>query len=188
MATAVSRNIGEVLDGLDKCRQQLVTVVRPAVSDRIPIGEVLLALQSFTEIVRYLNTRRSRGAILELVDEASVQDALYLMLRPWIHDLTPESPTDRVANSYSIKDFVSHSNKLVLEAKFIRDKSHGKTVVTEINDDIETYRYHASCEDLVFFIYDPNSHIQDSAAVSRHLQSNRSYDGKLLSCHGVIKP
>ena len=145
MATAVSRNIGEVLDGLDKCRQQLITVVRPAVSDRIPIGEVLLALQSFTEIVRYLNTRRSRGAILELVDEASVQDALYLMLRPWIHDLTPESPTDRVANSYSIKDFVSHSNKFVLEAKFIRDKSHGKTVVTEINDDIETYRYHASC-------------------------------------------
>ena len=26
----------------------------------------------------------------------------------------------------------------------------------EINDDIETYRYHPNCDDLVFFIYDPD--------------------------------
>jgi hypothetical protein len=157
-------------------------------ADKIPVNRVLSALHSFTEIVRYLNTRRSRGAILELADEAAVQDALYLMLRPWIDDLTPESPTDRVANTYSIKDFASYSNKFVLEAKFVRDKSHGKSVVTEINDDIETYRYHVGCDDLIFFIYDPNSFIQDSASVTRHLQSNRTYDGKILRCHAVIKP
>jgi hypothetical protein len=29
-----------------------------------------------------------------------------LMLRPWVHDLTPENPTDTIANTYSIKDFV----------------------------------------------------------------------------------
>jgi hypothetical protein len=53
-----------------------------------------------------------------------------------------------------------------------------KSIVGEINDDIETYRYHRSCDDLIFFVYDPNSFIPDSAALDRHLRSNRTYDAK----------
>ena len=100
----------------------------------------MAALNSFTDIVRYLNTRRSTGAILELANEAAVQDALYLMLRPWILDLVPENPTDRIANRYSIKDFLSRSARLVIETKYVRDKEHGKALAKEINDDIENYR------------------------------------------------
>jgi hypothetical protein len=148
----------------------------------------MAALVSFTDIVRYLNTRRSSGGFLDLTSESEVQDALYLMLRPWILDLVPENPTDRVANRYSIKDFVSRSGRFVIEAKFVRNEDHGKALVKEINDDIETYRYHASCDDLIFFVYDPNSFIPDSAAVERHLKTSRTYDGKVLRCHGVIKP
>jgi hypothetical protein len=152
------------------------------------IAAVLDALQSFTDIVRYLNTRRSSGAILNLTSEAEVQDALYLMLRPWVLDLVPESPTDKVANRFSIKDFVSRAGRFVIEAKFVRSPDHGKSIVKEINDDIETYRYHQSCDDLVFFVYDPDGHIPDAAAVERHLKTSRAYDNKLLRCHGVIKP
>ena len=162
--------------------------IKDSITHGIGVNSVIAALQSFSEIVRYLNTRRSQGAILVLEDEAAVQDALYLMLRPWVHDLTPENPTDKVANTYSIKDFVSRSNKFVLEAKYVRDKAHGKSIVGEINDDIETYRYHPSCDDLIFFVYDPNSFIPDSAALDRHLKSSRTYDTKVLRCHGVIKP
>ena len=183
----MSRSVDDILAGLDKCRAQgtFPAATRP---DGTKVAAVLSALNSFTEIVRYLNTRRSRGAILVLDDEAAVQDVLYLMLRPWVHDLVPENPTDKVANTYAIKDFVSHANRFVLEAKYIRDERHGKAIVTEINNDIETYRYHPSCDDLLFFIFDPNSHIPDSAAVTRHLQSSRTYDNKVLRCHGVIKP
>jgi hypothetical protein len=152
------------------------------------IESVISALHSFTDIVRYLNTRRSSGAILDLTSESSVQDALYLMLRPWILDLTPENPTDKVANRYTIKDFVSHSARIVIEAKFVRSTDHGKSLAKEINDDIETYRYHASCDDLVFFIFDPEGHIPDAAALERHLRTSRSYDGRTLRCYGVIKP
>jgi hypothetical protein len=183
----MTRDIGTVLDGLDKCRQYAGGVVQ-RVNTTISASAVLSALQSFSDIVRYLNTRRSQGAILTLNDEAAVQDALYLMLRPWVHDLTPENPTDKVANTFAIKDFVSRSGRFVLEAKFVRDKAHGKSIVGEINDDIETYRYHHSCDDLIFFIFDPNSNIPDSAALSRHLQTSRIYDSKVLRCHGVIKP
>ena len=121
-------------------------------------------------------------------DEPAVQDALYLMLRPWILDLTPENPTDKVANRYAIKDFLSHSNRFVIEAKYVRTPEHGKSISKELNDDIETYRYHASCDDLVFFIYDPDGNIPDAAALERHLETSRKYDQKVLRCHAVIKP
>ena len=181
-------SLSRILAGLDEIRPSAKKRVSAQTTPRIDVEAVLAALRSFTDIVRYLNTRRSSGAILELTDEAAVQDALYLMLRPWILDLVPENPTDKIANRYAIKDFLSRSNRFVIEAKFIRSKDHGKSVVQELNDDIETYRYHTSCDDLIFFIYDPDGNIPDAAAVERHLKTSRSYDGKVLRCHAIIKP
>ncbi|HUA85427.1 MAG TPA: hypothetical protein VMB85_16300 [Bryobacteraceae bacterium] len=178
-----------VLDGLDKLREGNASALRSRqVDPAITVEGVLSALNSFTEIVRYLNTRRSSGAVLDLKDEAAVQDALYIMLRPWVLDLVPESPTDRVANRYAIKDLTSRSGRFVVEAKFVRDKDHGKSLAKEINDDIETYRYHAACDDLIFFVYDPESNIPDAVALDRHIRTSRTYDGRTLRCHGVIKP
>lgn len=183
------RSLGDLLAGVDQLRLLERSRIGTTSSDAVVnTSSVLAALNAFTEIVRYLNTRRSSGAILELSNEAAVQDALYLMLRPWILDLVPENPTDKVANRFVIKDFVSKSARLVIEAKFVRDREHGKRLAVELNDDIETYRYHPSCDDLIFFIYDPDNNIPDAAAVERHLATSRSYDGKALRCHGVIKP
>lgn len=183
----MNRDIGSLLEGVDKFKdvypksEQLSTA-------KVHVAKVLEALHSFTECVRYLNTRRTGGALLSLDSEAAVQDALYLMLRPWITDLVPENPTDKIANRYSIKDFLSRSSRIVIEAKYVRNADHGKSIVKELNDDIETYRYHQYCDDLIFFIYDPDALIPDSAALSRHITSNRRYDQKVLRCHGVIKP
>ena len=156
--------------------------------DEVSVAKVLAALGKFTEIVRYLNTRRSTGAVLDLSDEAAVQDIVYLMLRPWIGDISYENPTDKVANRFAIKDFVSKAGRFVIEAKYVRNQDHGKSLVKEINDDIEMYRYHPHCDDLVFFIYDPEGNIPDVAALERHLNTSRSYDGKALRCHGIVKP
>lgn len=108
------------------------------------------------------------------------------MLRPWVLDLVAESPTDKIANRFSIKDFVSHSGRFVIEAKFVRNADHGKSLARELNDDIETYRYHAYCDDLIFFIYDPDGNIPDSAALERHVRTSRTYDGKTLRAHPEI--
>lgn len=188
MSGVSGRPLRDVLGGLENLHAYSAS---PCVGSDVAapnIESVLEALRSFTEIVRYLNTRRSSGAVLDLINEAAVQDALYMMLRPWILDLVPENPTDKVANRYTIKDFVSHSGKFVIEAKYVRSADHGKSLAKEINDDIETYRYHPSCDDLVFFIYDPDGYIPDAGALERHLRTSRSYDERLLRCHGVIKP
>lgn len=176
----------QILDGVDHLRQEHSSI--HVETSEVAVPNVMAALNSFTDCVRYLNTRRSGGALLNLDSEAAVQDALYLMLRPWITDLVPENPTDKVGNRYSIKDFVSASSRIVIEAKFVRSADHGKSLVKEINDDIETYRYHRHCDDLIFFVYDPDGQIPDAAALERHLSSRRVYDDKLLRCHGVIKP
>src|SRR5438105_790148 len=110
------------------------------------------------------------------------------MLRPWVLDLVPESPTERVASRYSIRDFVSRSARVVIEAKYIREAAHGKSISKELHDDIETYRHHPSCRDLVFFIFDPDVHIPDRGALLRQIEVDRIYDGVPLRCHLIVKP
>src|SRR3974390_1234481 len=115
------------------------------------VGPALLALREFDACVRYLNTRRSSGAVINIQSEADVQDVLYLLLRPWIVDLLYESPGDKSGNRYAIKDFSSASGRFVVDAKFIRDKEHGRLISKELHDDIEMYRMHPRCDHLIFF-------------------------------------
>lgn len=180
--------LSSLLDGFDKIRGVPAFKGDNLASREISVNSVMEALHAFTDVNRYLLTRRRTGGILELSNEAAVQDLLYLMLRPWVIDLVPETPTDKIANRYSIKDFASHSGRFVIEAKYIRTVEHGKSIAKEINDDIETYRYHPKCDDLIFFIYDPEGFIPDAAALERHVRTARVYDGRTLRCHGIIKP
>ncbi len=110
------------------------------------------------------------------------------MLRPSVHDLVPESPTDRVASRYTIKDFRSAGARTIIEAKFVRDHDHGRLISREIHDDIETYRTDPLCEYLIFFIYDPDIHIPDRAALQRQIEVERFYDQKQVNCYVIVKP
>lgn len=157
--------------------------VAPVSSDAI-----ISALHEFQECVRYLNTRRSTGAILNLDSESQVQDAVYLMLRPWIPDLISENPMGKVANRYSIKDFISASAKTVIEIKYVRDSAHGKHISKEMHDDIEVYRHHSKCRTIVFFVYDPDSLIPDQQTLKVQIETDRSYNGKPLKCVLIVKP
>lgn len=152
------------------------------------VTDLCEALEEFGECVRYLNTRRSKGAVLALDSEAAVQDAVYLIARPWIRDLVSESPSDKIGNRFSIADFTSRSLKLVLEAKFVRDKAHGKALSKELHDDIEVYRHIPHCETILFFVYDPDSNIPDQRELRRVIEQARVYEGRPLACKLIIKP
>jgi hypothetical protein len=150
--------------------------------------DVVAALEEFNECVRYLNTRRSSGAILRLDSEAAVQDAIYLVLRPWIQDLIAETPTEKIASRFTVRDFKSKELRLVVEAKFIRDKQHGKIITKELHDDIEVYRHDPVCDTIIFFIYDPDSNIPDERELRRTIEQSRIYDGRPLTCVLIVKP
>lgn len=159
----------------------------PAPPEAVRPLNIVAALNEFMESVRYLNTRR-RETTIALASEAAVQDALFLMLRPWIPDLVPEGPSEKVASRYTIKDFVSVGARCILEAKFVRDRDHGKNISKEMHDDIETYRHDPRCDHLVFFVYDPDVLIPDRAALKRQIETARAYDGRALHCYLVLMP
>lgn len=154
------------------------------------VASVLLAMREFDACIRYLNTRRSAGAVINIESEADVQDVLYLILRPWVIDLAYESPGDKSANRFVIKDFSSASGRFVIDAKYIRDKDHGRNISKELHDDIEMYRNHPRCDDLIFFVHDPNFFIPDQRALTTQIQVTRFYGAhgeQRLNCHLVIK-
>ncbi len=164
------------------------SIARASSAVGLSVSQVVSALEQFQECVRYLNTRRSKGAVIDINGEDDVQDVVFLMLRPWVVDLVPENPTDRVASRYAIKDFLSRDLGMVVEAKYVRDKKHGKSISTELHDDIETYRTHPSCNSLAFFIYDRDALIPDVAALKRQIEGVRTYGQNQLVVYCVIKP
>lgn len=172
----------EILAGLGKLRSELAAKKGVGIS----YLDIINALDQFSECLRYLNTRRSTGTKIDIDSEASLQDLIYLMLRPWIYDIIPETPNEKTGNRYSIKDFFVKSAKAVIEVKFIRDNNHGKGISRELHDDIESYRHNPDCEHLIFFIYDPDSNIPDVAALRRVIEEERLYSGRALYCHLIV--
>jgi hypothetical protein len=185
--TEVARRAAEVAKAIVRDLPRL-PAERVEWSTGTDVVKVVSALQQFGECVRYLNNRRSKGTVINIKSEADVQDAVYLMLRPWVHDLTWENPTDKVGSRYAIKDFLSKQLKVVVEAKYVRDKEHGKHITTELHDDIEIYRHHPECETIVFFIYDPHTFIPDVPGLQKHIETQRTYDGRQLTVYCVVKP
>lgn len=180
-----ARRSAAILGGLSSVAS---TSIRLGIGSATTVEDVLNALNEFSEVRRYLNTRRSTGTIFELDSEADVQDALFVILRPWIRDLVWEAPTDKVANRFTVRDFVSRSLRCVIEAKFVRDAAHGKGLSKELHDDIEVYRHVPACDTIIFFVFDPNALIPDGHELRRTIEEHRAYSGKPLSCKLVIKP
>jgi REase_DpnII-MboI len=180
--------IAETIGGLARVAVE-TRVEKP--SGPTDIAPVLQAMREFDACVRYLNTRRSAGAIINIESEADVQDVLYLLLRPWVIDLVYESPADKSANRFVIKDFSSATGRFVIDAKYIRDKDHGRLISKELHDDIEMYRSHPRCDYLIFFIYDPDAYIPDQRALREAIEIERAYGiggEKRLKCHLIVKP
>lgn len=180
--------VGEVLGGLSgiATESRIVSAARA-----LPVEQILQALREFDACVRYLNTRRSAGAIINIQSEADVQDVLYILLRPWITDLIYESPADKTGNRYAIKDFSSAAARIVIDAKYIRNTEHGRLITKELHDDIEMYRSHPKCDSLIFFIYDPDALIPDQRALRESIEIDRIYGSenqKRLKCFLIVKP
>src|SRR5687767_7685827 len=90
----------EILSGLASFRPKIIDETS---CEKITYKEIIRALGSFMECIRYLNVRRSGGLQASITGEADVQDFIYLMLRPWIGDLRYENPTDKVGNRHAVK-------------------------------------------------------------------------------------
>lgn len=150
------------------------------------VDDVLKLLHSFPDCAGYSTNRRGQ-AILSLADENGVQDILYFMLKPSIPDLVPETPVSGSTRQYTIQDFRSPLLRVVIEAKRTRSKSHGRSIKAEINDDVGNYKNDLFCNYLIFFIYDPETHIESISGLQTAIEGEHSHNGRMLRVHCVVQ-
>jgi hypothetical protein len=63
---------------------------------------------------------------------------------------------------------------MLVEAKFVRSRAHGRTVADELRIDFESYHAHPSCENVFAMVWDPSRHIADPASLERELSGGRT--------------
>ena len=120
-----------------------------------------------------LTYRRKGAQPLSFKSEYDIQDLLHSLLRPWVADIRPEEFTPSYAGSSTRMDFLLPRHSLVLELKYIRDRSHAKTVGSELIIDIEHYRKHPQCEALWCVIYDPENLIPNKEGLIQDLSGDK---------------
>lgn len=155
-------------------------------SGTVGLDKVIDLIESFDDCVGYSQNRR-RKIIVDTSSEDGVQDILYFMLKPYIFDLVPEQPNSGETRQYSIQDFRSRSLKTIIEAKRIRNKSHGKSIKKEINDDIGEYKHDDICENLIVVIFDPEHYIESRSGLIRNFDGIHTHGDKRLFVKTIIK-
>jgi hypothetical protein len=123
----------------------------------------------------YPLTHRRKGVqSLSFESEYDIQDLLHSQLRPWVADIRPEEFTPSYAGSSTRMDFLLPAQKLVIETKRIRDRSHAVKVGDELIIDIEHYRRHPECDRLWCVVYDPQRLIPNPTGLVTDLEGHRS--------------
>ncbi|QDV69425.1 hypothetical protein Poly24_31410 [Rosistilla carotiformis] len=150
------------------------------------IQDVFDLLDEFPDCAGYSNNRRGR-IVLPLDSEDGVQDMLYFMLKPAIPDLVPETPVSGPTRQYTIQDFRSPLLRIVIEAKRTRNKTHGKQIKAELNDDIGDYKNDPYCDDLIFFIYDPETFIESVTGLKNAVEGDHAHNGRKLRVHCIVQ-
>lgn len=146
------------------------------------IDELLTTLvRGLPRAMHPLTHRRKGSPILEFASEYDVQDLLHALLRPWVGDVRPEEFTPSYAGTSTRMDFLLPAHSIVIELKFVRDRSHGKRIGDELIIDIEHYRRHPACRELWCVIYDPLNHLQNQEGLRTDLEGERTSDDGLVN-------
>lgn len=145
------------------------------------IDELLVVLIKGLRRAMHPLTHRRRGApTLSFATEYDVQDLLHALLRPWVADIRPEEFTPSYAGSSTRMDFLLPAHGLVLELKFVRDRTHAKNIGNELIIDIEHYRRHPNCNSLWCVVYDPDSLLTNAEGLRKDLEGKRTMpDGEV---------
>lgn len=147
------------------------------------IEELLLVIVRGLRRAMHPLTHRRKGAQpLSFSSEYDVQDLLHAILRPWVGDIRPEEFTPSYAGSSTRMDFLLPAHSLVIELKFVRERTHAKRIGDELIVDIEHYRRHPACSTLWCVVYDPEHLLTNAEGLRSDLEGKRtSGDGELVT-------
>jgi len=136
---------------------------------------LMVLLRGLRRAMHPLTHRRKGAQQLTFSNEYDVQDMLHALLRPWVSDIRPEEFTPSYAGSSTRMDFLLPAHGLVIELKFVRDRTHAKRIGDELIIDIEHYRVHPQCKTLWCVVYDPDNLLTNAEGLrTRAIARNRA--------------
>jgi hypothetical protein len=126
--------------------------------------------KKFPIAARQLKAHRIHRQNLRIHDEYDLQAFLHVLLLVSFDDIRPEEWVPSYAGGASRMDFLLKDEKIVIEAKYVRNGRTGKKILDELLVDIARYKAHPDCKTLVHFVYDPDSLIANPTGIKKELE------------------
>ena len=109
------------------------------------------AIDALTPAIRLFGSREEKShKNWPISCEEDIRDLLHVMLRASIADIKHEEVVPSRAGVSKRVDLYSGVARLFIEVKWIKNSGTWKQILAQINDDIQTYHKHPSCEILFF--------------------------------------
>jgi len=132
--------------------------------------------ENFHKLARQLRVRHDDRSTIDISDEYDVQDLLHALLKVFFDDVRPEEWTPTYAGAASRMDFLLKNEHIVIETKMTRDGLKDKQIGEQLIVDIAKYKEHASCRNLLCFVYDPSGLVGNPNGLETDLQKLSSDD------------
>ena len=145
--------------------------IAPATPNNIPFDILSLIFSKFHQVARQLRVRHANRRTLDVKDEYDVQDLLHALLKIHFDDIRPEEWTPSYAGSGSRIDFLLKDEKIVIEVKHTRTGLTDRKLGEELIIDIEKYKTHPDCQQLVCFVYDPEGKLGNPKGIENDLMN-----------------
>ena len=137
----------------------------------------------FHKVARQLRTRYDDRPTLEIEDEHDAQNLLHALLQLYFDDVSKEEWIPSYGKSESRQDFLLKNEKVVIVVKKACLNMKDKDLDEQLVIDIEQYKDHPDCENIVCFVYDPEGRLGDPQGIMNDL--NTKYQG---FAEVIIKP
>jgi len=144
------------------------------------------AVRALTPTIRTFNAREKGLQLWTVSREDDVRDLLYVMLKPVLFDLVKEEPTPSLAGLHKLVDLSSRASRIFIEVKWIYRKNQWKTVLGQIQIDIQSYPTHPACETLVFVVVDAVRGVPDPRLVEQEFTGKQIVRGRPVGIHLYI--
>jgi hypothetical protein len=136
------------------------------------------AVQALTPTIRAFNARERSLQPWTVSREDDVRDLLFVMLKPAMFDLTKEEPTPSLAGTHKFVDLSSNASRIFIEIKWLGRRSRWKTILGEIQIDIQSYPTHPACQSLVFVVVDAVRGVPDPRLVETEISGTQVILGR----------
>lgn len=145
-------------------------LARPEYGRPAALTTITSLLRRFPSVIREMGKRHNqRPPLTDITDEYDVQDVLRGVLSGLFDDVRDEENAPSHAGLRSRMDLLLKREQIVIETKMTRSNLGQRKVAEELAIDKEFYRSHPDCRTLVCFVYDPDRHLDNPAALESDL-------------------